>query len=166
MFYELCVLLIFPFCLIYAGISDAMSFTIPNRISLILVVSFLLLVPFSGLGLADIGSHVLVGFLALISGFVLFARGYLGGGDVKIIAAAALWLGLEQIVPFLLVTAFFGGILSVVVLFLRNMPLPQFLQGQTWLINWQCGQAAVPYGIAIGLAGLAVYPQTHWLGIL
>jgi len=46
MLYELCVLLIFPFALIYAGISDAMSFTISNKISLALFVGFVLLVPF------------------------------------------------------------------------------------------------------------------------
>lgn len=166
MFYELCVLLIFPFCLIFAGISDAMSFTIPNKVSLVLVVGFCLLVPFSGLSAAAIGGHVLVGFVALVMGFVLFARGYLGGGDVKIIAAAALWLGAEHVVPFLVVTAFFGGALSVFILYMRNWPLPSFLHGQRWLLSWQCGQAAVPYGIAIGLAGLAVYPQTHWLGLL
>ena len=165
MFYELCVLLIFPFCMIYAGIRDAMSFTIPNAVSLVLVVAFFLLAPFSGLSLEVIGGHILVGFLALIIGFVLFARGYLGGGDVKIIAAAALWLGLEQTAPFLLFTALFGGLLSVSILYIRRMPLPSFLHGQKWLLDWQCGKAAVPYGIAIGLAAICVYPQTHWLGL-
>ncbi len=165
MFYELCVLLIFPFCLIYAGIRDAMSFTIPNKVSLVLVAGFFLVVPFSGLSLAVIGSHILVGFLALIIGFLLFARGYLGGGDVKIIAAAALWLGSEHFGPFLIFTAIYGGLLSVIILYVRNMPLPAFLHHQTWLLDWQCGKAAVPYGIAIGLAGLSVYPQSHWLGL-
>ncbi len=166
MFYELCVLLIFPFCLIFAGITDALSFTIPNRVSLILVAGFLLLVPFSGMSLETIGTHILVGFIALMIGFVFFAQGYLGGGDVKIIAASALWLGLEQVGSFLIFTALFGGVLSLMCLYLHKTPLPKVLQGQTWLVNMQCGEAAVPYGIAIGLAGLSVYPQTHWMGLM
>ena len=166
MFYEWCVLLIFPFCLIFAGITDAMSFTIPNKVSAVLLAGFIVLVPFSGLSLADIGSHIFVGFITLLIGFILFARGYLGGGDVKIIAAIGLWLGMDQMIPFLLATAFLGGLLSLAVLYLRAMPLPTLLQRQKWLLNIQCGEAAVPYGIAIGLAGLCVYPETHWLALI
>ena len=164
MFYELCVLLIFPFCLIFAGISDALSFTIPNKISAILVLAFFLIVPFSGLGLDVIGAHVLVGFIALLFGFILFAYGYLGGGDVKIIAAAGLWLGVEQIGSFLIFMALFGGLLSLIIYYLRKTPLPACLAGNRWLLNLQSGEAAVPYGIAIGFAGLYVYPYSHWLG--
>lgn len=166
MFYELCVLLIFPFALIYAGISDAMSFTISNKISLGMFVGFILLVPFSGLTLAEIGTHVVVGFLMLIVGFILFARGYFGGGDAKIIAAASLWLGPEYTGMFILFAAFYGGILSLIILKIYNTPLPSFLSGQKWLVNYQLGTAAVPYGIAIGLSGLSIYPYSHWLGLI
>lgn len=165
MFYEWCVLLIFPFALIFAGISDAMSFTIPNRVSVALFIGFILLVPFSGLSLAEVGTHIITGFVMLLIGFVLFARGYLGGGDAKIIAAASLWLGPDLVGPFILFAAFYGGILSVICLYLYNTPLPVFLSGQRWLLNFQTGTAAVPYGIAIGFAGLSVYPQSIWLGL-
>jgi len=165
MFYEFCVLLIFPFCLIFAGITDALSFTISNKVSLILIAGFALLVPFSGMGLADIGSHVLVGFCTLLVGIILFARGYIGGGDVKIIAVCALWLGVDHIASFLILTGFFGGLLSLLVLYIRKTPLPSLLQGQRWLINMQTGEAVVPYGIAIGISGLSIYPQTLWLGL-
>ncbi|GAA6211128.1 prepilin peptidase [Hyphomicrobiales bacterium 4NK60-0047b] len=165
MLYEYCVLLIFPFALIYAGISDAMSFTISNKISLGLFVGFILLVPFSGLTLAEIGFHVAVGFLMLIVGFVLFARGYFGGGDAKIIAATSLWLGPEYTGMFLLFVAIYGGLLSLVILKVHKTPLPSFLANQRWLVNYQTGTAAVPYGIAIGLSGLSIYPYSHWLGL-
>lgn len=165
MFYELCVLLIFPFALIFAGITDAMSFTIPNRISLLLFIAFVVLVPFSDLTLAEIGSHVMVGFLMLVVGFILFARGYFGGGDAKIIAVASLWLGPEYTGMFVLFAAIYGGALSVIVLKIYQTPLPSFLANQKWLVNYQTGTAAVPYGIAIGLAGLSVYPYSHWLGL-
>lgn len=164
--YELCVLLIFPFALIFAGISDALSFTISNRISLILLLGFVLLAPFSGLSFAEIGSHIFVGFLVLVIGFFLFARGYIGGGDAKIIAVVSLWFGPDYIAAFLLLVAIYGGVLSLVVLRVYNTPLPAFLSGQKWLINYQAGNAAVPYGIAIGLASLSIYPNTHWLGLV
>ena len=166
MFYEFCVLLIFPFALIYAGVSDAMSFTISNKISLALVVGFVVLVPFSGLTLEDIGAHILVGFLMLVVGFILFARGYVGGGDAKIIAAASLWLGPDYTTMFILFACFYGGILSLVILKIYNTPLPSWLANQKWLVNYQTGTAAVPYGIAIGLSGLSIYPSSHWLGLI
>lgn len=166
MFYEFCVLLIFPFALIYAGISDAMSFTISNRISLALFIGFILLVPFSGLSLGEIGAHVVVGFVMLVLGFILFARGYLGGGDAKIIAAASLWLGPDYTGMFLLFVAFYGGLLSLIIMKIYSTPLPKFLASQKWLVNYQTGTAAVPYGIAIGLSGLSIYPYSHWLGLI
>ena len=162
--YELCVLLIFPFALIFAGISDALTFTISNKVSLLLLLGFVILAPFSGLSWEEIGLHVLVGFSILVVGFLLFAGGYLGGGDAKIIAAAALWLGPEYTAMFLILATIYGGILSLVILKIYNTPLPSFLAGQTWLVNYQAGKAAVPYGIAIALAALYVFPQTHWLG--
>lgn len=165
MFYEYCVLLIFPFSLIYAGISDALSLTIPNKISLALIVGFIFLAPFSGLTMAEIGSHVLVGFLILLVGFGLFAWGGIGGGDVKLLAAAGLWLGPDHALGFLALVTIFGGFLSLFCLHLRGTPLPSFLAGQRWLVNLQVGDVAVPYGIAIGLAGLAVYPSSIWLGL-
>lgn len=166
MFYEFCVLLIFPFALIYAGISDAMTFTISNKVSLALFAGFILLVPFSNLSLAEIGTHVAVGFLMLVLGFILFARGYFGGGDAKIIAAASLWLGPDYTGMFVLFAAFYGGLLSLIVLKIYSTPLSGFLANQKWLVNYQTGTAAVPYGVAIGLSGLSIYPYSHWLGLI
>ncbi len=164
--YELCVLLIFPFALIFAGISDAMSFTISNKISLLLFVGFLVLAPFSGLTIAAIGAHVTIGFIMLVLGFLLFARGVIGGGDAKIIAAASLWLGPENTGVFIFLMAIYGGVLSLIVLKIYSTPLPSFLATQKWLVNYQSGAAAVPYGIAIGLSGLSIYPYSHWLGLV
>lgn len=165
MFYELCVLLIFPFALIFAGISDAISFTISNKISIALFLGFIVLAPFSGLSIADIGLHVMTGFFMLMIGFVLFARGYIGGGDAKIIAATSLWLGPTLVFPFLFMATVYGGLLALLCLYLYNTPLPAFLSGQRWLLNFQTGTAAVPYGVAIGVSGLSVYPQSIWLGL-
>ncbi|MGL1715175.1 prepilin peptidase, partial [Vibrio parahaemolyticus] len=45
-----------------------------------------------------------------------FARGWLGGGDVKLISAASFFLGVESLVPFIVYTAIAGGGLSLIVL--------------------------------------------------
>lgn len=166
MIYEWCVFLLFPCCLIYAGISDVISLTIPNKISLILIGGFICLAPFSGLSMAEIGMHGFVGFVVLAVGLLLFGMGWLGGGDVKLIAASALWFGPENLAMFLYAMAFYGGVLCIIWFKLRTSEhLLKFSSG-AWLQRLVSQKSVVPYGIAIGLAGLTVYPQTHWLGLV
>ena len=52
------ILVIFPFAMAHAAVSDLMSMTIANRISVILVAAFLVLAPLTGMPLAQIGWHV------------------------------------------------------------------------------------------------------------
>lgn len=166
MIYEWCVFLLFPLCLIFAGISDAISLTIPNKVSLILVAGFVCLAPFSGLSLEAIGVHVLVGFSVLVIGIAFFAMNWLGGGDVKLIAACALWFGADNLAPFLFAMAIYGGVLCLVMVEIQHSKfLLRFSKG-AWLNHLISQKSMVPYGIAIGLAGLSVYPQTHWLGMI
>lgn len=166
MIYEWSVFLLFPLCLIFAGISDAISMTIPNKVSLLLVAGFVCLAPFSGLSLEAIGVHVLVGFVVLVVGIALFAMNWLGGGDVKLIAACALWFGADNLAPFLFAMAIYGGVLCVIIFNIQHSEyLLRFSKG-AWLQHLIRQKSMVPYGIAICLAGLSVYPQTHWLGIV
>ena len=165
MIYQLGVLALFPIAMGFAAMTDALSYKISNWVSLILVVGFIALVPFSGLDLNQILFHVGLAFIVLVIGFLMFVKGWLGGGDSKIIAAVALWLGPDHLALFLVLVGIFGGILSVLFLMVRKFPLPPFLAGQKWLVNWQCGTGDIPYGIAIGAAALITYPYTHWLGL-
>src|SRR3954452_12428026 len=90
-------LLLFPALMAFAASSDLLTMTISNRISLILVGAFFILAVWSGMPLADIGMHALAGVAVLVVTFVFFARGWIGGGDAKLAAATALWLGFDQL---------------------------------------------------------------------
>src|SRR5690606_21209735 len=96
---------VFPVCLLWAALSDALTMTIPNRLNLILAGAF---IPFGfliGLTPAEWGLHLGVGALALIVGMALFAVRALGGGDAKLLAASLLWLASGAILPYIIFTA-------------------------------------------------------------
>lgn len=87
------IFVVFPFCLAVAAFSDLFTMTIPNRVSAILLGAFLLAAPLSGLDLTAIAMHLGAGLLVFSIGFVLFALNIMGGGDVKVLSASAVWFG-------------------------------------------------------------------------
>ena len=66
----------------------------------------------TGMGAADMISHLSAGCVVLVATFGLFARGIIGGGDAKLASAAALWLGFDHLLPYLLFASLLGGALS------------------------------------------------------
>ncbi len=162
MLLELFILTAFPGAMILAASTDLFTMTIPNRISLFLVVSFFLLGPFAGLDFADMGWHALAGMLTLAIGFVLFTRGWIGGGDAKFFAATALWLGFGPLFTYTIYAALVGGVLTVLMLAWNRLPLPPLLAKQAWLVRLHGLRQGVPYGVALAAAGLLVFPQTSW----
>ena len=120
---------VFPVVVTVAACYDLLTMQIPNRFPAALVVAFLALALLASLPMASIGVHLLVGAGVLAGTFALFAFGFLGGGDAKLASAIVLWLGIEQALPFLVLTALFGGALSLAVLAFRAVPLPGFLLG-------------------------------------
>jgi prepilin peptidase CpaA len=160
------VLLVFPAAMAIAAAMDIVSMTIPNRISLALVAGFILvslLVPMPWITLAV---HVGVALLVLLVGFALFAFGFLGGGDAKLLAASALWFGWPDIGSFLVYTALFGGVLAVVLVSVRRMPLPAKLARIDFVSRLHDVNEGAPYGVAIAAAGLLVYAQSDWMALL
>jgi prepilin peptidase CpaA len=93
--------------------TDLSTRRIPNALTIALAISALALHATQGWVsfLASLGA--LVGVMLL--GFVAFSAGWLGGGDVKLAAAAAATLGFPDAVPFLLYTAIGGGLLAILV---------------------------------------------------
>jgi prepilin peptidase CpaA len=83
----------------------------------------------------------------------------MGGGDGKLIAAAALWTGPEAIMPFLLLIALMGGVLALVILLYRRLPLASTLASLTAFQKMHAEKRDLPYAIAIGIAGLIIYPR-------
>ncbi|MBN8987716.1 MAG: prepilin peptidase [Rhizobiales bacterium] len=163
MILDIARLMLFPALMAFVAASDLLTMTISNRISLALVAGFLALAAFSGMGLHDFLMHLGAGAIVLVVAFACFAIGQVGGGDAKIAACVALWFGFGHILEFLLFASLFGGALTLLLLQLRQWPLPQLLNGQTWLLRLHDKRSRVPYGIALAFGALMVYPETDWI---
>ncbi|WP_294198473.1 prepilin peptidase [uncultured Sphingomonas sp.] len=128
--------------LLSAGIQDVRSREIANWKN----AAIALLAPLWWLAIGlDVWPGMAVQLLVALLVFALFvgafAMGQMGGGDVKLIGALALWLTPLRVLDMLLVMSVIGGALTVAMLVERR---------------WRRSDAAieVPYGVAIALAGL------------
>jgi prepilin peptidase CpaA len=117
----------------------------------------------TGMPLVDIGTHLGASGVVLVVAFVFFARGWIGGGDAKLAAATALWVGFDQLLNYMIYASLFGGLLTLAIMRFRLMPLPAALAEQEWVKRLHRMDAGVPYGIALALAALAIYPDTAWM---
>lgn len=155
------IFIVFPFCMAYAAISDMLSMTIANRVSLLLVATFLILAPLTGMTWSDYGWHLAAGIVVLSVTFTLFAIGGMGGGDAKLLAATALWMGFgQELMQYLVYSAALGGLLTMLILVYRRSPLSVYTGHNIFLRNLADRDVGIPYGIALGLGGIATYPNT------
>jgi prepilin peptidase CpaA len=156
-------LLIFPSVMAFAASSDLFTMTISNRISLILVAGFGFLALGTGMPAFEILQHAGAGGLVLAVTFVFFLRGWVGGGDAKLAAATALWLGWVHLFDYVLYASLLGGVLTLALLEFRKLSLPSALVGKEWVERLHQRDGGVPYGIALAIAALVVYPSTIWM---
>ena len=156
------LLLIFPMAMAFAAVTDLFTLTIPNRISIALVLGFLVAAPIMGMPVAVIGEHFVTAAVVLLAGVLMFSRGWLGGGDAKLLATAALWLGHENLLSYLLLVTFIGGLLASGILVYRSLIPPVWVAGQAWAMRLHDRKMGIPYGIALAAAALWVYPSTQW----
>jgi prepilin peptidase CpaA len=150
----------FPAALIIAAMNDLYEFKIPNWVSIVLFCSYFA----AGLGLGASPSMLLEGFLigcaALVVGFAMFAGKLVGGGDAKLLAACAPWIGLSSIAPFLFNMAVAGGFFALTLILFRRAPaLPVYAQAP-WLLRLHQRPRDIPYAVAISLGGLLTFSQT------
>jgi prepilin peptidase CpaA len=158
---EALIFVVFPFCMLFAAISDMLSMTIANRVSGLLVVSFLLVAPLTGMDWTTIGWHFAVGGAVLAVTFVLFAIGGMGGGDAKLLAATSVWMGLgPALANYLVTSTLLGGVLTLAILYYRKSTIAVFTRNNMFLRHFADDATGVPYGIALGIGGLLAYPQT------
>lgn len=162
MILDLARLLLFPALMAFAAASDLFTMTISNRVSLALVAGFSRSLA-GGMAPYEMLGHVGAGALVLVVAFTCFAMGWVGGGDAKVAASVALWFGFAQLMNFLLYASLFGGALTLLLLQFRQWPLPYGLAGQTWLARLHAKDSGIPYGIALALSALMVYPETEWV---
>ena len=159
-------LLVFPLLMIFAALADLFTMTIPNRVSLVLIAAYLLLALYLRLPLATVGLHLSCGVAMLALTFTMFQMGWIGGGDAKLAAATALWLGWPALFEYGLAASLIGGALTVAILALRHYDLPEKLLSVGFIAKLAEKNGGVPYGIALALAGLVIYPHTGvWTGL-
>jgi prepilin peptidase CpaA len=163
MILDIARLFLFPALMAFAAASDLFTMTISNRVSLALTGGFLALALLSGMGPYDILLHVGAGAALLAVAFFCFAMGWVGGGDAKIAAAVALWFGFGHMLDYLVYASLFGGALTLLLLQFRQWPLPYPLSSQSWLLRLHDRESGIPYGIALAIGALMIYPETEWI---
>ena len=152
---------VFPLLVIIAALKDLTTFTIPNWISIALVAAFYPVALALGAPLSVIGTCTLVGLGALLIGMVMFALNWIGGGDAKVLAASALWVGWPTVLPFVLATAVAGGALALLLIQMRSTLLkPWFERGPAWIARLATEGGDAPYGVAICVGALFALPQS------
>jgi prepilin peptidase CpaA len=135
---------------IAAAYSDVKSFRIPNLLVAAVAclgIARLIVIGDPSVALYTVGASVPL----LIVGFVLFAQGFVGAGDVKLITATALLVGYHDLPAFLLFMGICGALISLAVLVIqRYLPL---YAGPRLAVLLPKARLAVPYGVAIATAG-------------
>lgn len=157
---QLLIAISVPSLMIFAAVYDLLTMTIPNRISLALIASFAVSALLLGIGFSEMAMHFGVGLLVLTVGLGLFAAGWVGGGDVKLVAATSFWMGLDHLLEYLLISAVFGGALTLMILALRQIPLPVAALRMIWLNRLHDPNNGVPYGVALSAGALVVFPSS------
>jgi prepilin peptidase CpaA len=163
---DLLILTIFPGAMICAAATELFTMTLPNRLTLAMVVCFFVVASLVGLGWHAVGMHVGVALAALALTFALFMFGWIGGGDAKVFAASCLWLGPTASFTYSVYVTLIGCGLTLLLLLWRRRPLPVMLTSQGWLVRLHSPREGVPYGIALAAAGLLAYPATPFVAAL
>jgi prepilin peptidase CpaA len=133
--------------LVVAAVIDVRTFTISNRLNLAVALS----APLYWLSISmspwpDMAIQLAAGGIvfAILAG--AFYAGMMGGGDVKLAAALALWFSPAGTLKFLVLMSLAGGILTLVILAWHRL-------------RRRVGRPEIPYGVAIAFGGLAILTQ-------
>lgn len=163
-------LAIFPLLAVTAAVSDITSFRIPNWLTAAIAICFAIIALAAGMPKDVLLWHLLAGGVALLVGFVFFLPGFIGGGDAKLIAVCSLWIGWDQLAPFIVYTAFAGGALAAAYLvwnMLRtHIEITSRSPENSLVKKLAAFKHDLPYGAAIAVGACAIYPHTWWLASL
>jgi prepilin peptidase CpaA len=106
---------------------------------------------------------VLTAAVLFILGFALFSAGLFGGGDAKLMAAAGLWFGSTQALPFLAYTVIAGGILALCVGLWSVISMSLEVRDASWSKNLLRLKPSVPYGYAFAIGAILAFPKSWWM---
>ena len=145
--------------LVYVAMIDIATRSIRNEICLVLAL----------LGIAgqfaspmQVAESLVAATILLLLLLVIYQRGWIGGGDVKLLVALAIGLPMMGVIQLLTITALAGGILALVHLMMRLLPQPRLAPAGASLVRrvyvverWRhLRHAPLPYGVAIACGGI------------
>jgi prepilin peptidase CpaA len=130
-----------------AAIEDTIRFRISNRICGAVLVAALVAMGIHGFS-PTLWQNAVVCIAVLALGTAAFAAGWLGGGDVKFLAAVGLWLNLRAAVGLIAAVFIAGGLLALVYVTARMVQRGGSLRG---------GNRRIPYGIAITVGAVFIF---------
>ena len=157
----------FPALMAMSASLDLLTMTIPNRIPVALVLGYFMLAAMSGMPPQLIVFDLSCGLSVLLVTFLMFSLRWIGGGDAKLAAAIAVWMGWSSIFSYGASAAICGGFITLGILAARARPLPAILARQDWLARLHDSKTGVPYGVALAAAGMIEYPHSQlWAGAL
>lgn len=150
-------LIVFAGLMVIAAFEDFRRLIIPNWLTLALALLWpIYLLAASSLtgALGAIGCALVV----FAVGALCFARGYVGGGDVKLLTVATLWAGTAATAPLLVATGLLGGGLAMLLLMPPAAHMAELARARLGPGDAAAssGPAAIPYGIAIAGAAILV----------
>lgn len=152
-----------PLLVAIAGIGDVFSYRIPNWLTGLIALLFFPMAAMTGLGGEAIMWHLITGLGVLACGFGLFAFGFIGGGDAKLLAATALWFGWPVSMVFLIYTSLAGGVLAIIYSIYRTFRIESEVRAISWLKRWTSFEPNLPYGLAIAVGTILAFPQSWWM---
>jgi prepilin peptidase CpaA len=161
---QFAALLGFAALMLMAALEDLRRLIIPNALTLSLCVLWPLYLVATPSLLGVLGSFGCA-IAVFLAGAFCFSRGYLGGGDVKLLATATLWAGPTGTPALLVLTGVLGGILA---LFLAFPPgahiatLARVKLGPDEAPQRSGLATPIPYGVAIAAASLIVVFFPHF----
>lgn len=147
----------FTAVLVWAMASDLIRLEIPDGVHVAILALFGCASFQTGIGWADILWHLVTAATLFLGGAMLFALGIWGGGDVKLAAVVGLWLGMSNVLSWLLLVSLFGGVLALLILILRAVDRRLAIPAVIRLEPVRTG--GVPYGVALAAAAMVMLPS-------
>ena len=114
-----------------SALMDLMTMTIPNAIPLALGLGYFASAAALGVTPETVAFGLSCGLAMLAITFLMFCRDWIGGGDAKLAAAIALWMGWGAILDYAVSASICGGVLTLAILAVRAQPLPAALARQS-----------------------------------
>jgi prepilin peptidase CpaA len=157
-----------PALMIAAALSDLLSFRIPNWLTSAIAILFLPMAAATHMPLDLFGWHLAAGAILFVAGIVLFSVGLFGGGDAKLMAAAGLWFGTSDTMPFMVMTVMAGGALAIAVaVWSFVMAVAEMhgadMEGNVLMRAAKTVRPKLPYGFAFAIGAILAYPGTWWM---